>query len=187
MPQVRPIEERDIKPCLDIYSHWVTNSVATFEIKPPTMGQFSQRIQSLWPRYPFLVYETKGNILGFCYAQPFNLREAYRWTAESSVYVHSEHQGNGIGRELSLALLDTLKVQNIYSVLAGIALPNESSVGLHESLGYIQAANYRKVGFKFDEWHDVNWYQISLTERNSEPVPVVNFSELLKSQSKPGS
>jgi phosphinothricin acetyltransferase len=79
-----------------------------------------------------------------------------------SVYVHAQQRKRGLGRRLYTALFELLRLQGFYSAYAGIALPNEASVQLHEALGFVPIGVYRAVGYKLGAWRDVGWWQCDL-------------------------
>ncbi|WP_324278056.1 GNAT family N-acetyltransferase [Blastococcus brunescens] len=96
-------------------------------------------------------------------------RAAYRWSASVSVYLDGTRRGSGGGRALYTALVHRLAERGIRTVLAGVALPNEASEGLHRALGFVPAGTYRRVGWKHGRWHDVVWYQKELVTDWSAP------------------
>jgi phosphinothricin acetyltransferase len=98
-------------------------------------------------------------VAGIAYAAPWKTRPAYAWCAESTVYVSGRHRGLGLGTALYARLLESLASQGFRSVVAGIALPNEASVRLHESQGYVHAGTIRRAGYKHGRWHDVGYAQ----------------------------
>ena len=113
--------------------------------------------------------EQGGTVTGYAYGGPFMSRTAYRWSATVSVYLEVARQRTGGGRALYPALFDRLAGPGIRTVLAGIALPNEASEGLHRALGFSPAGTYRRVGWKHGRWHDVTWYQRDLVTDWSPP------------------
>jgi phosphinothricin acetyltransferase len=116
------------------------------------------------------VYERDGEVAAYAYATPHRERAGYRWAADVSVYVDAAHAREGIGRELYEAVIGLLRRQGIRNVLAGIALPNEASVRLHGSFGFVQVGVYRSIGWKLGRWHDVSWWQLDLgPDDGSEP------------------
>jgi phosphinothricin acetyltransferase len=112
---------------------------------------------------PWLVAEQNRQVVGYAYAGKWHGRSAYRFTAESTVYLHEQFVGCGLGRELYEALLLELRSKSVHAVIGGIALPNPASVALHEKLGFEKAAHYREVGFKFGRWIDVGYWQKMLS------------------------
>jgi len=110
-----------------------------------------------------------GDTIGFAYGSPHRERAAYRWAADVSVYLAARAHRRGIGRALYESLFELLAQQGIRTLCAGVTLPNEASVALHEALGFAPVGIYRKIGFKFGSWHDVAWWQRQLLEPISEP------------------
>jgi phosphinothricin acetyltransferase len=159
--------DRDGGACAAIYAPYVDGRATSFEQSPPTPGDFAERIGRISASYPWLVAERDGNVAGFAYATSHRERAAYRWTAETSVYVDAAHQGQGLGRELYGALLGLLRRQRVYVACAGITLPNEASVALHESLGFTPVGTYRRIGFKAGAWRDVGWWQRMLGDETA--------------------
>jgi len=143
-----------------IYAPIVANLPISFEEEPPSIEEIAARIVQLSPGYPWLVAaEDDGAIRGYAYASQHRTRAAYRWSVDVSVYVDDRQQRQGLGRMLYTALLQLLKDQGYRQAFAGIALPNEASVGLHEALGFVLVGVYRQVGWKLGAWHDVGWWQ----------------------------
>ena len=138
-----------------------------------------RRIQEQANTHPWLVFERAGTVLGYAYASPHRARAAYQWSAEVSVYVDPRAHRSGVGRALYTALFDLLRRQHYVNAFAGITLPNPSSVGLHEAMGFIPIGVFRQIGFKFDRWHDVAWLQLRLRQDPrpvSSPLPLADVS-----------
>ena len=159
---IRPVTAADTQQILDIYNFYVATSTVTFEEELVSLIDFQNRIDEITAKYPYLVYEENGQILGYAYAGVFRTRIAYRFSAESSVYVHKDHFKKGIGSQLYTALLPLMKEQGIKSAIGGVTLPNEGSVKLHEQFGFEKVAHFKAVGFKFDQWLDVGFWQLEL-------------------------
>lgn len=121
----------------------------------PDINEFTTRIEKIVKRYPYIICECDGKISGYAYASKHSKCSAYKYSADISVYVVSEYQNQGIGRTLYTELLNRLQEQKIYTVYAGITLPNKKSVGLHKVLGFDEVGSYHNVGYKFGKWLDV--------------------------------
>jgi L-amino acid N-acyltransferase YncA len=125
--------------------------------------------------HPWLVAEHEGEVVGYAYACPHRSRVAYRWAADVSVYVNEGQRGEGCGRALYVELLERLRRQRFQVACAGITLPNEASVSLHESLGFVTIGVYRRIGWKAGAWRDVGWWQLELEPAGegppAEPLP----------------
>ncbi len=146
-----------------IYNHYVSSSVITFEEVRLTVEDMAHRIQEGSTTMPWFVFEKDDRVVGFCYASAWKARSAYRHSVESTVYVAPDQGKQGIGRLLYLRLLSDLRARGAHIVLAGIALPNQASISLHQKLGFVQVAQLREVGRKFDRWVDVGYWELMLS------------------------
>lgn len=161
--------ELDSGACATIYAPYVAGAATSFEEEAPDADDFAERIEWVSRTHPWLVAVSDGAVAGFAYAAPHRGRPAYRWTAETSVYVADGHQRNGVGRELYDALLGLLRRQGLHVALAGITLPNAASVALHAAVGFEQIGVYRRVGYKAGAWRDVSWWRLALGEPGDGP------------------
>ncbi len=168
---IRLATERDAEQIAAIYAPNVTDTVISFESEPPGADEMRRRIQLTLERYPWLVCERQGRLLGYAYAGAHGSRAAYRWSVDVSVYVHEDARRMGVGRALYASLFAALELQGFYNAYAGATLPNPASVGLHESVGFQPVGIYRGVGYKMGAWHDVVWWHLSLRERVVDPDP----------------
>lgn len=161
---VRAVQTNDIPTILEIYNHYIATSTVTFEETLLTLDEVETRIAGIQQKYPYLVYEENGEVIGYAYASVFRTRIAYRFSVETSVYVHKDHYKKGVAKQLYKELLIQLKDQGITSAMGGITLPNEASVLLHEKMGFKKVGHFEKVGYKFDQWLDVGFWQIMLND-----------------------
>ncbi|HSB97695.1 MAG TPA: GNAT family N-acetyltransferase [Spongiibacteraceae bacterium] len=170
---IRPATTSDAEVISQIYNHYILNTVVTFEEVIVTASEMAARIQAVQDHsLPWLVCEldnrtvgksTAGNnIVGYAYAGIWNGRSAYRFSVECTVYLDHAVVKRGLGTALYDALFAMLRSKKLHSVIGGIALPNEASVALHEKFGLTKAAHYKEVGFKFDRWIDVGYWQVLL-------------------------
>ena len=159
---IRSATAADAQAICAIYNHFILQSTVTFEETAVTPEDMAQRIASTLQRLPYLVAEIDGAVAGYAYAAPWKTRSAYRNTVESSVYIAPGHAGMGLGSRLYQALLQDLREREVHAVLAGIALPNCASIGLHEAFGFIKVGQMREVGRKFGQWLDVGYWQLLL-------------------------
>jgi L-amino acid N-acyltransferase YncA len=178
MVSVRPITPADTAAALAIYAPYILGSAATFEADVPDAAAFQARIQSYTARFPWLVVEIGGAIAGYAYGSTHRDRSAYQWTCESSIYVAPAFQGRGVARPLYEALLALLRHQGFRTVYAGITLPNEASVRLHEKLGFTPFAVFENVGFKLGAWQKVGWWRQALNSFTADPAPPILFPQL---------
>jgi phosphinothricin acetyltransferase len=162
---------RDAGACVEIYAPHVEGSPVSFEERAPDAGEMTARIERYGASHAWLVAEREGEVVGYAYATAFNQRPAYRWSASVSVYVAGEARGSGVGRALYEALFERLRGRGFRMACAGITLPNEASVGLHESLGFEQTGLNREIGWKQGAWRDVGWFQLELSPASDGPPP----------------
>ncbi len=165
---IRLATEADAAAIAAIYQPYVEDSRISFEEEAPDAAEVAQRMAS--PIHPWLVAEEDGRVLGYASTSPMRNRRAYRWSVETGIYLDPAAQGRGLGRQLLSAHLDLLERQGFVTVIAGIALPNEASVALHQKLGFTLSGIERGVGFKLGEWVDVGRWQNDLTARIGAPV-----------------
>ncbi|TWT76898.1 Phosphinothricin N-acetyltransferase [Posidoniimonas polymericola] len=161
--KIRDATPADFDAIAAVYNHYIANTVVTFELEPVTPEEIGRRIETVTRDNPWLVLETGEGVVGYAYASRWHARAAYRHTLETSVYLSPAACGNGHGRRLYDELLRRLEGRGVHVLMAGIALPNAASVTLHERLGFVKAAHYTEVGYKFDRWIDVGYWQKTLT------------------------
>jgi L-amino acid N-acyltransferase len=152
---VRAAERRDAEGIRAIYNHYVAESTALFDMVPRTLDEQVQWIDEHSGGHPALVAEVDGRIVGFGSLSTFRARPAYATTVEDSVYLHPEHQGAGIGRQLLDELLRLAEAHGFHSVIARITGQNDASIALHGACGFVVVGTEREVGRKFGQWLDV--------------------------------
>ena len=161
--------DRDAAACAAIYAPHVEASATSFEAQPPTAAELADRIERTVATHPWLVAENDGGVIGFAYACEHRTRAAYRWAADVSIYLAEPNRGQGLGRALYEVLLERLREQRFRVACAGVTLPNEASVRLHESLGFTPVGVYRRIGWKAGAWRDVGWWQLDLSPDGEDP------------------
>ncbi len=157
---IRKVKISDAREICSIYNHYIENTVITFEEVPLKTSEMAKRIREVGRNHPWIVYVERGHVLGYAYAAKWKTRSAYRHTLESTVYLHHEAIGKGIGTKLYKALLQILKKQGCHAVLGCIAIPNKGSVSLHEKFGFRKVAHFKQVGLKFGRWIDVGYWEL---------------------------
>lgn len=156
---IRPCTVGDAAAVCDVYNHYVRNTVVTFEETAVSAEEMAGRIETTVRRFPWLVHEERGAVIGYAYASPWKTRSAYRFAVESTIYLAPGCTGRGIGTGLYSALLAELRARSLHCAIGGIALPNPASVALHEKLGFEPVARFAEVGWKFGAWIDVGYWE----------------------------
>lgn len=183
---IRMANPADAQALLNIYAPYVINTAITFEYDVPSVEEFASRIAHTLEKYPYLIAEEGGNILGYAYASPFHDRPAYDWAVETSIYVDQNIKHRGIGRKLHDALESTLREQGILNMNACIAYPPEedehldkNSVEFHAHMGYRLVGEFYKCGYKFNRWYNMVWMEKMIGEHLSDQKPP-KFNRLTK-------
>lgn len=160
---IRAALESDAAALARIYNYYVMNTCATFEIEAVEPTDMANRLARSSARdLPWLVADDGGTVRGYAYAAPWKSREAYRYSVESTVYLDPDSTSRGLGKRLYARLIDELRECRVHAVIAGISLPNEQSVRLHEHLGFRRIGSFREVGRKQDRWVDVGYWELLL-------------------------
>ncbi len=177
----------DANALLDIYGYYVENTAITFEYTIPSTEEFQGRINTTLEKYPYLVYEEEGVILGYAYAGAFNKRAAARWMVETSVYVRKDAINKGIGKLLYGELEKILKKQNIIKLIACITdveaedkYVTKKSVEFHRHMKYKTIGKIRKGGYKFGNWYDLVYMEKEIGGYTENPKEVIDFSVMQK-------
>jgi phosphinothricin acetyltransferase len=166
-----------------IYAPYVLDTAITFETEVPNVAEIERRVATIGRQYPWLsAIDEGGQVLGYAYACEHRTRRAYRWSVDVGIYLDARAHRRGIGHRLYEALFALLLWQGYYNAYAGITLPNQASIGLHEALGFERVGVYRRVGHKLGAWRDVGWWELLLRESASEPGEPLAFSELPTSE-----
>jgi phosphinothricin acetyltransferase len=157
---IRKVKLDDAKPIAEIYNFYIENTHHSFEIAPVGVEEMKERILGTSENYPFLIAEENWEVTAYAFAACFKPRSAYKYSVEVSVYVKSDSKQKGIGTKLYERLFDELSKTNVHAIIAGISLPNEGSVKLHEKFGMEKVAHFREVGFKLGRWIDVGYWEL---------------------------
>jgi L-amino acid N-acyltransferase YncA len=161
---IRQATIADAPAITEIYNWYVTNTAISFEVAPVSIEEMSARIQEKLDHYDWLVGEIDRQIVGYAYYGVFRPREAYHHTVESTIYVDQKWTGRGYGKALYESLIESAKAHGFREMVGIIALPNQVSVGLHETLGFKVAGVNKGVGYKLGRFIDVGIWQLSLTQ-----------------------
>ena len=184
---IRLATPQDAVNILKIYAPYVENTAISFEYEVPSEAEFRGRIESTLKRYPYIVAEQEGRIIGYAYVSIFHERKAYDWAVETSIGVDKDCKSSGCGKLLYQVLEKILKKQHISNLYACIAFPigedpylTEDSVHFHEHLGYQRTAHFHKCGYKFHRWYDIVWMEKMIGEHLENQPAIRPFPELGK-------
>lgn len=177
--KIRMAVEEDAEALLAIYTPYVEKTAITFEYNVPSIEEFASRIKRTLEKYPYLVAEKEGCILGYAYASNFKERAAYAWSVETSIYIKEDARGAGIGKVLYEHLEAYLKKQKIINCNACIAYPNPSSIAFHEKMGYQEVAHFNQCGYKMGQWWDMVWMEKMLGPHPEKPDKVQPIGTIL--------
>jgi L-amino acid N-acyltransferase YncA len=162
---LRPASPADAAAICAIYNPYVAATTITFEEALVADADMAQRIADVAAAgLPWLVAEEGGKVVGYAYATKWRARSAYRHSVESTVYLDRACVGRGLGRTLYAALLQALRERDLHLVIGGIALPNDASIALHETMGFHKVAHFAEVGMKFGRRLDVGYWQLRLDD-----------------------
>lgn len=182
---IRVAKPEDAEELLSVYAPYVTKTAITFEYEVPGLEEFRERIRRTLQRYPYLVAQKDGELLGYAYTGAFVGRAAYDWSAEVSIYLKEDRRRMGIGRKLYQELERISKAQNITNLNACIGYPEKedeyltmNSIQFHAHMGYEMVGVFHKCGYKFGTWYNMAWMEKIIKEHEKSPEPVISFPEL---------
>lgn len=183
--RIRVAAKDDAAALLAIYAPYVETTAVTFEYEVPTVEEFARRIENTTAKFPYLVAEFGGEIIGYTYASPFRTRAAYAWSVETSIYVRRDMKQRGVGRQLYEKLEILLAKQNVTNLYACIATPNgedpyvtRDSVEFHAHMGYRMAGEFKKCAYKFGRWYSVAMMEKTVGTHGAPQREVIPFPEL---------
>ena len=164
---IRQAEARDLNRLVEIYNHYVAETHVTFDTQPFAVGARTQWFTQFADTGPYRLFvaEQDGDVMGYASSLPFKPKPAYGTSVETTIYLDPAHTGNGLGFRLYGHLVGQLIEEPLlHRAYGGVAQPNPASVALHEKLGYKRVATYHEVGYKFDKFWDVHWYEKDLSQ-----------------------
>ena len=163
---IRPARADDAERLAEIYAFYVARTAVSFEYDVPTAEEFRARMAGIVKKYPYLVLEEEGEILGYAYARAFVGRAAYDHSCETTIYLDRGYRGKGYGRLLYEALEERLKPLGILNLYACVGDPLEEdeyltrdSERFHRSMGYEKVGEFHKCGYKFGRWYNMIWME----------------------------
>ena len=172
---IRTATPQDAANLLEIYRQYIDTSI-TFEYALPSIIEFKRRISDTLKDYPFLVGIEDGHIVGYTYAHRIQLRDAYQWGAELSIYLDKNFPGRGWGTQLYIRLIELLQTQGVRTVYGCVTIPNPVSEHFHEKLEFERIGFFKNAGFKNGEWHDIAWYAKNIGKYDV-PSPFIPFTK----------
>lgn len=180
---VRTAVPDDAEQLLEIYTPFVISedsslSNVSFELEVPGLDEFRQRIRDISAKYPYLVAECDGKILGYVYCHPYRERLAYQWAVEVTIYLAAAGQGKGLGRVLYEAMERILCLQGVTMAYSCITLGNEHSIKMHEALGYKLIGTFHYSGYKNQQWLDTVWLEKILQPCRPNPQNIISWHEI---------
>ena len=182
---IRLANANDAEELLKIYTPYVTDTAITFEYDVPSLEEFTQRIINISKKYPYIVAERSGEIVGYAYAGAFKERAAYDWAVETTIYVKQGCTASGIGRKLYAVLEKLLGKQGILNLNACIAYTEtedehltNGSMAFHDKLGYKLVGTFHKCGYKFNHWYDMILMEKFIGKHTETQSPVIDFRKI---------
>lgn len=182
---IRRARAGDAAAILNIYAYYVEHTAITFEYDVPSLDEFRDRIANTLKKYPFLVAQRNGEIVGYAYAGAFGGRAAYDWSTETTVYLAPDERKRGLGRTLYGALEQALAKMGVLNLYACIGYPEvedeyltRNSAEFHRHLGFATVGAFRKCGYKFDRWYDMIWMEKIIGTHAREQPPIRRYSEV---------
>jgi phosphinothricin acetyltransferase len=159
--KLRHAETDDLEALTGIYNHYVRETTATFDVQPfqPEARRTWLSHYAIGTPHQLWVAERNHAVLGYASSSQFRQKQAYDMSVETSVYLHPDPLGKGLGQALYARLFEGLERFETHRAYAGIALPNAASVALHLSFGFALCGTFAEVGYKFGGYHDVAWYE----------------------------
>jgi phosphinothricin acetyltransferase len=159
---IRDAVPQDLPSMLEIYNEAIRNLTATFDLVEQTLEERQIWFNKYGGKYPLIVAELEGAVVGYSCLSRFREKPAYDYTAELSLYISPDQRGRGVGNELMKAILHRAAELGFHTVIGGITGGNVVSMKLHEKFGFEHVGCFREVGLKFGEWQDVHFYQLLL-------------------------
>src|SRR5476651_2278672 len=161
---IRLANAADLPAILSIYNHAIIHTTAVYQYDIHTLAMREEwYADKLKLGHPVFVAEAEGFVIGFSTYGPFRNWPGYRFTVEHSVYVHHQHRGQGTGRRLVQTIIDHARSKGMHALIAGIDSLGEASINLHLSMGFVEVAHFKQVGYKFDRWLDVKFFELMIS------------------------
>ncbi len=164
--KIRSCTPDDAEALLRIYAPYVLETAISFELAVPSVEEFRGRIEDTLKKFPYIVAEIDGRVVGYAYVSAFKPRCAYNHCVETSIYVDKDERGHGVGSALYAELeriMPSIGVKNMNACIAYAPVEDEHlnnlSETFHAKLGYTKVAHFHKCGFKFGKYYDMIWME----------------------------
>lgn len=175
--EIRTVRPDDAERLAEIYRYYVENTAVSYEYEAPDKAEFERRIRETLKKYPYIVAENDGIILGYAYAGAFNTRAAASRSVETSIYVDRQNRRSGLGRALYTELERRLAKQNVLCLVAKVAFCDREndanlsrdSIEFHRRCGYRTAGTVDNCGYKFGKWYGLMFMQKDIGEYTDDP------------------
>ena len=152
---VRPANMEDAAAIAEIYNQGIEDRVATYETRLRSAADQQAWLRSIAGRYPAVVAQANGEIVGWAGAGPYRDRECYRGIGEFSMYVHRDWRRQGAGDLLLAGLINEAERLGLWKLLARVFLFNEPSRALCRKHGFREVGVYEKHARLDGRWLDV--------------------------------
>lgn len=154
---IRYVEEKDYKEITDIYNYYIKNTNISFEEDELSYDNMRKRIDSIKKKFPYIVYEEDGTILGYAYLNYFSERSAYRFSLDLSIYLKNGELTKGIGSALYNEIENIARKNGIKKIISCITLSNDRSISFHKKMGFSECGRMNNVGYKHNAWQSIVW------------------------------
>lgn len=176
--EIRMATKEDAAAILAVYAPYVEETCVSFELHTPSLAEFTARLERTLEKYPYLVAEQAGEMVGFAYAAEFKERAAYRWSVELTIYLKKGHTGSGIGSKLYDCLEKILLEQGFQSLNACIYHPYPISKNFFSGKGFAQVAHFTRCAFKQNQWLDMIWMEKIFSDPTAAPPALKHWRSL---------
>lgn len=177
---VRFVNINDTEKLLEIYAPYVLETKISCETVVPSVEEFKNRIEKISVKFPYIVIEIDGEIVGYSYSSLHKERAGYRWDGDATIYVSKKYHRNKIGTALYNCMLELTKLLGFYNMYAVVTASNEASVKFHKAFGFTEMGTYKNTAYKLGEWFDIMVLEKTLNEYENEPKETKSIKEIDK-------
>lgn len=159
---IRDAIRSDVPAILHIYNYAVRETTATFDLEDQTLAEREAWFDKYGGNFPLIVAELEGQVAGYASLSMFRAKPAYDRTVELSVYIDPDFWGRGLAKALMSDILGRARELGHHVVVSCITSGNDVSIKMHEKFDFEFVGTFKEVGYKFDSWQDVHFYQLIL-------------------------